>query len=351
MMVCRAADVLSINGDALESDSTVETASEPRETPPEPRQNALKAFEEIRNQVSQRHLAVFLDYDGTLTPIVDNPDEAKISHQVKNAVEDISMKYPTAIITGRSIKAITQFVKLESVYYAGSHGYDIRSPGGEDVIRQVGQEYLPVLAKARDSLRQKLKKIPGSMVEDNKYSVSAHYRRVAKEHWAELESIVDNEVSLANGKLKKGNGKMVFELRANMDWHKGKAVRTLIKVLESSHQSVRNCKNERTPVWRSQMKSRASRKRHSSSSSSPQTHSKLKKAVFAIYIGDDKTDEDAFVELAESKQGLGIRVLSKGSSQNQSTSAQYVLNSVEEVRQFLDMLSRDSPHLFRRTRS
>lgn len=110
-----------------------------------------------------------------------------------------------------------------------SHGFDIRSPGGENVIFQVGKEFLPALGKVRDRLRKRLKHIPGSMVEkfywlrklckiltckveDNKYSVSAHYRRVPKSLWAKLESIVDEELKLADGKLKKGTGKMVYEV-------------------------------------------------------------------------------------------------------------------------------------------
>eukprot|EP00466_Bigelowiella_natans_P004033 jgi/Bigna1/57461/fgenesh1_pm.14_\ len=269
--------------------------------------NALENLNEIKQILLGRKLAVFLDYDGTLTPIVNVPSEAKISQETRSLVATLSKQYPTAIITGRSIETITQFVKLDSIYYAGSHGFDIRSPGGQEIIRQVGAEFLPLLAKARDSLREKVKNIPGSLVEDNVYSVSVHYRRVDKEFWKTMEKAVNVEIERFNGKLKMGHGKMVYELRANIEWHKGRAVRQLLKELGPTSNGK-----------------------------------KMKPELFALYIGDDTTDEDAFRELTESKRGFGIRVLSKGGNLSQPTSAKFVLSSVDEVQQFLNRLSKMS---------
>lgn len=300
--------------------------------------NALKAWSELEKIVRTKRVAIFLDYDGTLTPIIDIPSEAKISNEVRNAVEMVSHKFPTAIITGRSITTVTGFVKLDSVYYAGSHGFDIRSPGGKEVILQIGQQFLPLLKEAYKSFQSNIGKIPGSLIEDNQYSVSVHYRLVDKKHWANMEATVDAYIAKSGGKLKKGHGKMVIEVRANCEWDKGKAVRALLNqlstVVVSDERRKDNGKLDSEKTEGRKRKARGDGNEGDEKKRRLDVEGKL----FPIYLGDDTTDEDAFRELQESKNGVGIRVLSKGSSRDQKTGATYVLESVEEVRQFLEKL-------------
>mmetsp|Transcript_20589 Transcript_20589/g.38714 ORF Transcript_20589/g.38714 Transcript_20589/m.38714 type:complete len:363 (-) Transcript_20589:406-1494(-) len=355
MLVCPAPSNLLPSENQFESDSSVEVVESARTGV---RPNALKNFHDIEKLLEARHLAVFLDYDGTLTPIVDNPSEAKISTNMRATVAKVASHFPTAIITGRSIPAITNFVKLKSIFYAGSHGFDIRAPGGDEVIAQVGDEYLPLLKKTCQELKKLLKSIPGSLVEDNKYAVSAHYRRVDPLYWGKMEEIVNKEVAKSAGKLKKGHGKMVFEIRANCDWHKGKAVRHLLTRIAPSKFS--RSAELQTPVPKSEGKKKKNlsslKRKHKIPSGkkelSPRTSSPTKKRrtqtkqnienkesdVFAIYIGDDTTDEDAFRELANSGRGVGIRVLSKGSEEEQQTAAAFTLQNVGEVQALLEML-------------
>ncbi|KAJ0590436.1 putative trehalose-phosphatase [Helianthus annuus] len=66
--------------------------------------SALTSIEQIVNNVKGKRIALFLDYDGTLSPIVDNPDHAFMSN------------------------AVRKFVGLKELYYAGSHGMDIMCP-------------------------------------------------------------------------------------------------------------------------------------------------------------------------------------------------------------------------------
>jgi len=189
-----------------------DSSSDSTQTAPSQKPNALENLNDIEKALEHRHLAVFLDYDGTLTPIVEIPSEAKISNKMTNIVAKIASLFPTAIITGRSIPVITNFVQLKNLYYAGSHGYDIRAPGAKQIVCQIGGKYLPLLEKARDRLRNILKHVPGNDVEDNKYAISVHYRRIESKHWEFVEKAVDAEIAACNGQLKKGCGKMVFEV-------------------------------------------------------------------------------------------------------------------------------------------
>ncbi len=73
-------------------------------------------------------MAVFLDYDGTLTPIVRDPDAAFMSQDMRDAVRRVSELFPSAIISGRGREKVEQFVQLGGLFYAGSHGMDIVGP-------------------------------------------------------------------------------------------------------------------------------------------------------------------------------------------------------------------------------
>ena len=73
---------------------------------------------------------VFLDYDGTLTPIVSRPELAQIAPGMKALVSSLADRCSVAIVSGRSLSTLWGFLGLENVIYAGSHGMDICRPAG-----------------------------------------------------------------------------------------------------------------------------------------------------------------------------------------------------------------------------
>ena len=75
---------------------------------------------------------MFLDYDGTISDIVSNPDKAYMTDEMRDAVSRVASLYPTAIISGRSREKVYDFVRLPQLYYAGSHGLDIVGPKCDD---------------------------------------------------------------------------------------------------------------------------------------------------------------------------------------------------------------------------
>ena len=77
-----------------------------------------------------RELAVFLDYDGTLTPIVPRPEDAVLAPPVRDTVARWRATAPSAIISGRDLADVRALVGVEGIVYAGSHGFDIAGPKG-----------------------------------------------------------------------------------------------------------------------------------------------------------------------------------------------------------------------------
>ena len=249
--------------------------------------SALADFAEFAHQLQERRPVLFLDYDGTLTPIVARPHLAVLAQDVRNTLTALGDQWPVAIVSGRDRTDVQRLVGIDSLIYAGSHGFDILGPG---VSSEHGAAFVADLDNVERQLRQALASIDGVLLERKRYSVAVHVRGLSPDTAGNVESVVDAVLS-RRGRLRKGRGKMVFELLPRLDWNKGKAV---LQILESLRPGEAD--------------------------------------NFPIYIGDDRTDEDAFMVL--SQRGVGILV----AEAPRETAAKYTLREPREVNLFLRRL-------------
>ena len=245
--------------------------------------SALKHVQEITRRSDRP--AVFLDYDGTLTPIVSHPEKALLSDSMRQAVQALATNASVAILSGRDLDDVRQRVNIGAIVYAGSHGFDIAGPRG--LRKEMATEFLPRLDMVEKELGNQLAGIAGARLERKRFSIAAHYRNVDESDVPKVERAV-SEVAARHRELRKMDGKKVYELLPDIDWDKGKAVLWLLEALGLEGAKVR-----------------------------------------PIYIGDDRTDEDAFHALE--KSGVGILV----SEQPRPTAASYSLKDPAEVERFL----------------
>src|SRR5690349_11678378 len=111
------------------------------------------ALEHVQ-KIAQRddRLAIFLDYDGTLTPIVSHPEDAWLSESMRQTLRSLAGRVPVAILSGRDLDDVRGRVLVDGIVYAGSHRFDIAGAGG--VRRELGAAYLPMLGAAEIELRE-----------------------------------------------------------------------------------------------------------------------------------------------------------------------------------------------------
>ncbi len=237
-------------------------------------------------------LAVFLDYDGTLTPIVNDPAAAFLPTAMRPVLERLAKVCPVAIVSGRDLADVKQLVAVEGLVYAGSHGYDIDAPMNLGGRRQVGDDYTAALDEAEKALHEELDGIPRVFIERKRFAIAIHYRNVDPGDEPRVDDGV-SRVAPRFANLRRTGGKKVFELRPAMAWDKGALVRWLLEQL-------------------------------SAASHAPLT---------PLYMGDDVTDEDAFRAIAD--DGIGVRVGDPG----ETTAARYVLEDTEAAREFLEELA------------
>jgi trehalose 6-phosphate phosphatase len=252
--------------------------------------SALDHAADIRQSAAEKdNIAIFLDYDGTLTPIVNRPEDAVLSDSMRCIVRWLAQKCMVAVISGRGLEDVRERVGIDDIFYAGSHGFEIAGPGGWHEECEDAKAFLPVLEQAEKELRNALNGISGVQIERKRYSIAVHYRRVAERECPKVQERTQIVRQKHLQSLCVSSGKCVYDFQAKIDWHKGKALDWVL----------------------------------ASASLKPED-------VFSVYIGDDITDEDAF--RAIKNRGVGI-IVREGKRQ---TEACYALNSPEEVGRFLD---------------
>lgn len=252
--------------------------------------SALEHVEEIQSRAKDKNIAVFFDYDGTLTRIVVDPEQAIMPDSVRERISMLSQRFPVGVISGRDLSDVRSLVGIPGVYYAGSHGFDIAGPQGTQIRYEAGVEYLSFLDMSEMELRERTGRIPGAWVERKRFSVAIHCRKVREEEERRVRRAVE-EVAALHPELRLYGGKKIFELRPDIDWNKGKA---LLWILENL--------------------------------------SPRKPDILPLYIGDDETDEDAFRVLED--RGVGIVIMDR----IRSTAARYRLKDPGEVERFVDLL-------------
>ncbi|HWN28882.1 MAG TPA: trehalose-phosphatase [Actinomycetospora sp.] len=259
---------------------------------------------EVSERLRGRRPAVFLDYDGVLSPIVPRPEDAVMTPEMREVVRSLAARCPVCVVSGRDRGVVADLMGLDDLVIAGSHGFDIHDPARGVIEHDASRGWEDLVAEVTERVRTAAAEIEGTQVEPKHASVALHDRHVADADRPRVQELVDAVLAEHPGQLRVTPGKFVHEIQPKIDWNKGKAVDHLIGVLDLDHPDV-----------------------------------------VPIYLGDDVTDEDAFRALAERggdgrEPGVGILVIDPADARGRETSATAVLATVDEVGRFLDGLAR-----------
>lgn len=249
----------------------------------------FRHWDKIKGRLKGKGLFLFLDYDGTLTPIVKTPKDAVIPVKNRTLLDRLRDKpnLRLAIISGRALSDVVKRVGIRGIIYAGNHGLEIQGPG----IRFTAPMTNSIKKAVRD-LNEKLKaeysRFKGVFVEDKGLTVSVHYRLADTKDFNRISSIFNKNTApyIESGRIRIGTGKKVFEIKPNIKWDKGDVVSWFIS-----------------------------------------TH----KDTVPIYLGDDITDDDAFKVLK--RKGLTVFV-----GKPRRLNAEYYLKNTREVTGFLKQI-------------
>jgi len=230
-----------------------------------------------------RHLAadvaIVLDFDGTLAPIVRDPDAAAMREETRALLRKVALKYPCGVISGRARDDVARRLAGTGIeWIVGNHGAE----WGWAQLDSISVEALVI--EWRDRLVERLRGLDGVFVEDKRYSLAIHFRRSRTKRRA-LAAIAEAVSLLPEARVRRG--KDVINVVPKGAPHKGIALQQMRALLRCDT---------------------------------------------ALYVGDDTTDEDVFA-LDEPGQLVTARVGSSRESQ-----AAYYLESQREVDVLLRLL-------------
>lgn len=253
-------------------------------------------WNKLKGDFARKYVVLFLDYDGTLTPIVETPDKAVLPSENRRLLERIIKNHlrKIAIISGRALKDIKKKVDIPGIVYVGNHGLEIEGPKIK-FESPVSLRYKRILEHIKTDLRFKLSAIKGAFIEDKGLSLTIHYRLADRDQIPKIKTILYETTTLyaIRDKIKIKLGKKVFEIRPAVEWDKGKVVLWLLA------------------RWEFVL---------------------LDKDILPVYLGDDVTDEDAFKVLRN--KGISIFV-----GEPKKSNAQYYLKNTQEVKYFLNRIA------------
>lgn len=240
---------------------------------------------------SSGHILLCLDYDGTLTPIAPSPEQATLPPCTRSLLRKLAShsRMTVALISGRAVDDLRRLVRLRKPIYVGNHGLEVWQEGRRtDFI--ASSSFREAVTGIPPQLASLVTDIPGVILEDKGRSLSLHYRMVPQNQMAHLKAVFRREVLplIRSAGLTVLHGKKVFDVRPGGNWTKGHIVLWLIK----------------------------------------QTR---RRSILPIYIGDDRTDEDAFAAL---RDGITIRV-----GAHRRSKAHYYVRDIKEVLAFLQWMT------------
>ena len=173
---------------------------------------------------------VFLDFDGTLSEIVERPDAARPAEGVTELLDELSRRFRlVAIVSGRSAVQLVDWLG-PGVEIWGLHGAE-RSEGGRVVLAPEAESFLPVLRAASEQARARLPE-EEIEIEEKGVMLGIHYRRADdRESARHRVEAVSREIALEHG-LELGRGRMVVELKPPLAFSKAAVIRARARSLD-----------------------------------------------------------------------------------------------------------------------
>lgn len=210
----------------------------------------------LEQLAAARHLLVCVDYDGTISPIVADPQAARPLPEAVHALKALGEIPDTtvAVVSGRALDNLKEVGQLPgSIHLVGSHGAEVDHPLELDAAQQ------RLLDQCTTAAQELVSQVPGAHIETKPGSIAVHVRRCEPKAGAQLIRSIVMGPGRYPGVLGR-HGKEVIELSV-AHAQKSDAVRALRQRFDAST---------------------------------------------VLFIGDDLTDESVFADL--SGQDVGIKV-------------------------------------------
>ncbi|BCQ08042.1 putative glycosyl hydrolase [Mycobacterium heckeshornense] len=254
--------------------------------------DALQSYGQIASVLVARQPVLILDFDGTVSAIVDDPATATLAKNVAESLKLLAEHCDVAMLSGRDVADLRSRVALSGIWYVGNHGLELTAPDGTHHQNEDAESAIDALEQAAVELSSRLTHIRGVSIEHKRFALAVHYRNAASEASRNVIATV-HSIGQRYG-LRIIQGRRVIELRPDIPWDKGKIVEWILRRIDGLD------------------------------------------PMLPIYIGDDITGEDVFDAVRHS--GIGI-IVRQTEGRDHRSAARFALNDPRAVCEFIDRLA------------
>ncbi len=241
-------------------------------------------------------MLVGLDFDGTLVPFAERPEQVRLDEQSRRLLETLRDRgFQVAVVSGRAMEDLISRVGVEGIAYAGNYGAELRLPEGGRMETRMDDHARALCALARTSLENVAAGLQGVWVEDKGPVLALHFRQADIATRLRMRGRLDAWKERRPPGLREREGHDVIEYL--LDWlpTKGDALLDLARAFN------------------------------------------VPSAEGIVYIGDDETDEEVFRALGP------LATTARVGPSDLSSAARYRLEGPDEVRELLAALSLEAP--------
>lgn len=248
-----------------------------------------KLFEVEKKILGSKRILLGMDHDGTIAEIITTLQEARMTEDMREILKRLSRnsRICMAFVSGRILDELKSIVKIENVFYAGNHGFQIEGFGADYTYDN--KKVLESIRKITEEVKNRFKNIDGVVFEEKVFTTSFHFRNVKQEEQDAVRLDILNTLKQYNG-VRIVEGKKLFNIRPLENINKGTAIETIGKHFYKDK-------------WR--------------------------KVFTVIFLGDDNSDEDALKILEEKDVGIIVN-----EHPPDETNARYYVKNVKEVEEF-----------------
>lgn len=176
-----------------------------------------------------KQTGLFLDFDGTLAPIVEDPERSRMPEALQPVVAEVAGKLRmVALVSGRPARFLAERARATTARMYGVYGLEEWSAEEDRPVRRPeAATWVPHVAEAREALMAELSDQTGLLVEDKGLGVAVHWRNAVDREAA--AALVERAVHRQAERTGLGveAGKLVLELRPPVRWDKGSCVRAV----------------------------------------------------------------------------------------------------------------------------
>ena len=260
--------------------------------------NWIQDIQKIQNILSEPRFGLVTDVDGTISPIVNQPEQAVVHPEIIRQLHTLAGELPlVGVISGRMVSDVSHRVGIDGIVYIGNHGLE-RMVGTEVIMDERVMGYRNALVKAKDEISSLL--LSGMTLEDKTVTLSVHFRNAKDQD--SINQVIYPLIAAITRKhgLKLFSGRKVFELRPPVEINKGTALQNLIEEYS---------------------------------------------LTAALYIGDDTTDVAAFRSARKMRRSgicraFGVGVLSPDTSEEFLRYSDWTVAGVEGVKELFSFIAR-----------